>query len=68
MFGKVDMETFKHLRIVVVSCPKVFNRFDVVEQRMKFRNVEVFSDKSCDEITTVSMKSIQRIFQIAKSN
>ena len=62
MFGKVNMETFKHLSVVVVGCPKVFNRFDVVEERMEFRNVEVLSDKSCDEIFAVFMPSIQSIF------
>jgi len=30
MFGEVNVEAFKHLCVVVVSCSKEFNSFDVV--------------------------------------
>ena len=68
MFGIVNMETFKHLCIVFVSCPKVFNRFNIVEERMEFRNVEVFLNESCNEIITALVKFIKSILHIAKGN
>ena len=68
MFCKINMKVFKHFHVVVVSHPKVFNRRDIVEERMKFGNVKVVSNKGCDEIFSVSIKMIQSVFEISKSN
>jgi len=46
MFGKVNVEPFKHFGVVVVGSSEKFDSFDVVEERMEFRNVEVISNTS----------------------
>ena len=46
MFGKVNVELFKHFSVIVVGSPKKFDSFNVVEERMEFRNIEAVLNPS----------------------
>ncbi|SRR6266581_4939404 len=68
MLSKINVKTFKHFCIVVVSCPKELNILDIMDKRMEFGKIEVFSIANSNEIILVLVKILESIFQIAKSD
>src|SRR5580693_1741017 len=62
--GKVDVQTFEHLRIVVVRRAKLFDRGDVVEKRVEFRYIEIIPYSQCNKYLAILMKEFQSFFHV----
>ena len=63
---EVDMEALEHFGVVIVCGAVESNRFHVMDEGMKLRNIEVVSNPELDQdvlVLVVGLQSFRQVFE-----